>query len=78
MRLHLQMPIPMPYPPQMMHMPVMGMGHGQMGMPVCNPAASGPYQGFDSHPYNMVQQMDWSGNKFGSGASFPQATPNDK
>lgn len=69
---HVAMPIPMPYPLQMMHMPVMG--HGHMGMP----AAPGPYHGFDSHPYNMVQQRDWSGNKFGSVASFQHVTPNDK
>ncbi|CAL5426748.1 unnamed protein product [Camellia sinensis] len=68
---HVAMPIPMPYPLQMMHMPVMG--HGHMGMP----AAPGPYHGFDSHPYNMVQQRDWSGNKFGSVASFQHVTPND-
>ncbi|PSS09417.1 Transcription factor LUX like [Actinidia chinensis var. chinensis] len=76
---HVAMPIPMPYPPQMMsyHMPVMGMahGHGHMGMPVGNP---GSYHGFESHPYNMVQQRDWSGNKFDSVASYPHVTPNDK
>ncbi|GFZ19856.1 homeodomain-like superfamily protein [Actinidia rufa] len=72
---HVAMPIPMPYRPQMMHMPVVGMahGHGHMGMPVGNP---GSYQGFES--YNMVQQRDWSGNKFVSSASYPHVTPNDK
>ncbi|GFZ01439.1 homeodomain-like superfamily protein [Actinidia rufa] len=76
---HVAMPIPMPCPPQMMsyHMPVMGMAHGygHMGMPVGNP---GSYHGFESHPYNMVQQRDWSGNKFDSVASHPHVTPNDK
>lgn len=76
----VQMPIPMPYPPQMMHMPVFGMAHsnGPMGMPMGNPATPGPYHGFESHPYSMVQQRDWSGNKFGSFASYQHVTPNDK
>lgn len=41
--------------PQMMHMPVIGMAHGNGHM--------GPYHGFESHRYNMVQHRDWSGNK---------------
>ncbi|PSR95093.1 Transcription factor LUX like [Actinidia chinensis var. chinensis] len=47
---------PAPTPtPQMMHMPVIGMAHGNGHM--------GPYHGFESHRYNMVQHRDWSGNK---------------
>ncbi|XP_059430175.1 transcription factor PCL1-like [Corylus avellana] len=47
---HMQ--IPMPYPPPMMQMPVLGVGH--MGMPVGN-------HGFESHgAYGMMQQRDWS------------------
>ncbi|CAH2057510.1 unnamed protein product [Thlaspi arvense] len=77
---HVQMPIPIPYPPQMMHMPVMGMPHGQgnMSMPIGNPAPPGAFYGFESHPYSMVQQRDWSGNKSGSVASYQHITPNDK
>jgi len=60
---HMPMPIPMPYPPQMMHMPVMG---------------HGPYQGYDSSPYNVMQQRDWSGSKFGSVAAYQHVPPNDK
>lgn len=62
---HMPMPIPMPYPRQMMHMPVMGMGHG-------------PYQGYDSSLYNVMQQRDWSGGKFGSVAACQHVAPNDK
>ncbi|KAA8549301.1 hypothetical protein F0562_000985 [Nyssa sinensis] len=73
---HVPMPIPMPYAPQMMPMPVLGMshGHGHMGMPVGNTAAPHPYHGFESHPYNMVQQRDWSGTKFG----YQRVVGNDK
>ncbi|KAE9463551.1 hypothetical protein C3L33_04536, partial [Rhododendron williamsianum] len=76
----VQVPIPMPYPPQMMHMPVFGMAHGNghLGMPMGNPATPGSYHGFESHPYSMVPQRDWSGNKFGSFASYQHVTPNDK
>ncbi|XP_052180118.1 transcription factor PCL1 isoform X1 [Diospyros lotus] len=79
MPMPMPMPIPMPYAPQMMHVPVMGMthGHGHMGMNVANPSTPGPYHGFESHPYNMVQHTDFSGNKFGSVASY-YVTPNDK
>uniref|UniRef100_A0A5B6ZPD2 Putative transcription factor PCL1 n=1 Tax=Davidia involucrata TaxID=16924 RepID=A0A5B6ZPD2_DAVIN len=68
---HVPMPFPMPYAPQMMPMPPV-LGHGHMGMPAGNPAA--PYHGFESHPYNMVQQRDWSGNKFG----HHHVAPNEK
>ncbi|XP_054814005.1 transcription factor PCL1 [Prosopis cineraria] len=74
---HLPVPIPMLYPPPMMPMPVLGMPHGQghphahMGMPVAN-------HGFESHPYNMLQRRDWSGNKFASVVSNPHVTTNDK
>lgn len=61
----MPMPIQMTHPPQMMHMAVMGMGHGS-------------YQGYESSPYNMLQQRDWSGSKFGSVASYQHVTPNDK
>ncbi|XP_040992216.1 transcription factor PCL1-like [Juglans microcarpa x Juglans regia] len=71
---HVPMPIPMSYPPpQMMPMPVLGVGH--MGMPVGN-------HGFEWHnPYNMLQQRDWSGNNnhnYGSMVSYPHVAPNDK
>lgn len=64
---HVPMPMPtqMTHPPQMMHMAVMGMAHGS-------------YQGYESSPYNMLQQRDWSGSKFGSVASYQHVTPNDK
>lgn len=64
---HVPMPMPsqMTYPPQMMHMPVMGMAHGS-------------YQGYESFPYNMVQQRDWSGSRCSSVASYQHVTPNDK
>ncbi|KAI9081948.1 hypothetical protein K1719_036210 [Acacia pycnantha] len=74
---HLPVPIPMLYPPPMMPMPVIGMPHGQghphahIGMPMAN-------HGFDSHPYNMMQPRDWSGNKFASVVSDPRVTTNDK
>ncbi|KAF7119991.1 hypothetical protein RHSIM_Rhsim13G0077900 [Rhododendron simsii] len=66
---HVPVPMPMPiqmtHPPQMMRMAVMGMAHGS-------------YQGYESSPYNMLQQRDWSGSKFGSIASYQHVTPNDK
>ncbi|KAK9279412.1 hypothetical protein L1049_013091 [Liquidambar formosana] len=74
---HVPHQMPMPYappppppPPQMMPMPVLGVahGHGHMGMPVGNPAG-GNYHGFESHPYNMFQQREWS---------YPSVAPNDK
>ncbi|KAI3678280.1 hypothetical protein L6452_37567 [Arctium lappa] len=63
---HAPVPIPMPYPPQMVHMPY---PPPQM---VPHPAGAGGaayHHGFESHshPYNMMmQQRDWSGNKFAS------------
>jgi SHAQKYF class myb-like DNA-binding protein len=45
-------PMPMTYPPMMPY----GMGHG-------NTASSGAYHGYESHPYQMVQQRDWSGSR---------------
>lgn len=74
---HLPVPIPMPYPPPMMPMPLLGMPHGHghphahMGMPMAN-------HGFESRPYNMLQQSDWSGNKYASVVSYPHVTANDK
>ncbi|KAF4346594.1 hypothetical protein F8388_005518 [Cannabis sativa] len=66
---HLQIPMPIPYQ-SMMSMPVLGMshgGHGQMGIPVGAPNGAVGYHGFESHhPYSMLQQRDWSGNKYGS------------
>ncbi|CAK9187871.1 unnamed protein product [Ilex paraguariensis] len=80
---HMGMPIPMPYPMQMVPMPVLGMAHhgqGHMGMPVGTPGVpEGFHGGYESHhhPYNMVHQMDWSGNNFGSVASY-RYTNDDK
>ncbi|KAG9454616.1 hypothetical protein H6P81_007520 [Aristolochia fimbriata] len=79
----MQMPIPMPYTPHMMTMPVLGMpqGHGHVQMPTNNQvAAAGAYHGFDSHPYNVFreQQRDWSGSKYGSTVSYPRVAQNDK
>ncbi|XP_068669201.1 transcription factor PCL1-like [Aristolochia californica] len=78
-----QVPIPMPYGPPMMTMPVLGMaqGHGHVQMPMNNPvAAASAYHGFGSHPFNVFreQQRDWSGTNYGSTVSFPRVTPNDK
>ncbi|XP_058109554.1 transcription factor PCL1-like [Magnolia sinica] len=70
--LHEQGPVPMPYGPPLMPMPVLGMGangHGHMaGMPVSGPGGGIPYPRFDSHPYNM----------FGSMMPFHHGTPSDK
>lgn len=64
------LPSPMPYQPpngaQMVPMPVMGMP---------GPAPGG-FPGYESHHHHpqygmMQQQRDWSGNKFGSVASYP-------
>ncbi|XP_068635809.1 transcription factor PCL1-like [Aristolochia californica] len=79
----VQMPIPMPYGPPMMTVPVLGMdqGHGHVQMPMNNPvAAAAAYHGFDSHPYNVFreQQRDWSGSKYGSNVLHPRVTQNDK
>ncbi|XP_057953125.1 transcription factor LUX [Malania oleifera] len=74
---HMPLPIPMHYrPPPMMPMPVLG--HGHMGMAVSNHGSAANYHGFESNPYTMLQQRDWSGNKFGSVVSYPHVTPNDK
>ncbi|KAF8369902.1 hypothetical protein HHK36_032068 [Tetracentron sinense] len=71
---HPQMQLPMPFAAPLMPMPVLGVahGHGHMGMAVGNPGAVA-YHGFEQHPYNMFreQQIDWSGNKFGSVVSHP-------
>lgn len=81
---HMPVPIsmpPYPPPPSMMHMPVLGMthGHGHMGMPVANPNGATGYHGFDPHhSYNMLQQRDWSGSKYGSVVSYPHVAPNEK
>ncbi|KAI4334552.1 hypothetical protein L6164_019231 [Bauhinia variegata] len=77
---HLPVHIPMPYPPPMLPMPVIGMphGHSHMGMPVANPGPTAAFHGFDSHPYNMLQQRDWSANKYASVLSYPHLAPNDK
>ncbi|RVW66085.1 hypothetical protein VitviT2T_008199 [Vitis vinifera] len=67
---HMSVPIPMPYGQTMMHMPVLGVshGHGQMGM-----SGPGGYHGYESHhPYNMLQQRDWSV------VSYPNVGPNDQ
>lgn len=50
---HVSIPIPMPYAPQMVPMPV----YGQMGIP-----QPGAFPGFE---YNMMQQREWTENKFG-------------
>ncbi|CAN4098808.1 unnamed protein product [Withania somnifera] len=65
---HMATPTLLPYQPQMMPMPMpmpmmMGMPNGgHVGMPVGY--GGGLPVGFH-HPYNMVQQRDWSGNNFG-------------
>ncbi|PON68819.1 Octamer-binding transcription factor [Trema orientale] len=76
---HLPVPMPIPYQ-SMMPMPVMGMthGHGHMGMPVGAPNGAVGYHGFDSHPYSMMQQRDWSGNKYGSVVAYPHVSPGEK
>ena len=77
---HLSVSIPMPYPPTMMPMPMLGMSHthAHMGMPVANPGAPAGYHGYESLPYNMLQQRDWSANKYGSVVSYPHVAPNEK
>ena len=77
---HLPVPMPIPYP-SMMPMPVLGMtpGHGHIGMPVGPPNGTVAYHGFESHhPYNMMQQRDWSGNKYGSVVPYPNVAANEK
>ncbi|KAL8092234.1 transcription factor PCL1-like [Apium graveolens] len=59
--------LPMPYGgPQMVPMPI----YGHMGMP-----QGGGYSGLE---YSMMQQKDWSGNRFGSVNSYQRITPSDK
>ncbi|XP_060174989.1 transcription factor PCL1-like isoform X2 [Lycium barbarum] len=60
---HMAMPTPMPYQPQMVPMPMIGMANGgHVGMPVGY--GGGPPVGYH-HQYNMMQQRDWPGNNFG-------------
>lgn len=72
---HMPMPIQMPYGAPMMPMPVFG----HMGMQVGNQGAMGYHDhynqggGFEPNPY-MLQQKDWSGNKYGSMASYPHVS----
>ncbi|XP_009779625.1 transcription factor PCL1 [Nicotiana tabacum] len=68
---HVGMPTQMPYPPQMVQMPMIGMAKG--GMPVGY--GGGPSVGFH-HQYSMMQQQrEWSGNNFGY---YHPVTSNDK
>ncbi|GKV32918.1 hypothetical protein SLEP1_g41482 [Rubroshorea leprosula] len=74
---HVGMPIHMPCGAPMMPLPIPAYGH--MGM------HQGGYHhphlppGFEMNPYGMMQQRDWSGNKYGSGVSYPHHGPaNDK
>ncbi|KAJ0962456.1 hypothetical protein J5N97_030284 [Dioscorea zingiberensis] len=84
-------PMPMPYTvPTMFPMPVYGMPHGHHQghspvamVPVNNHHGGGAYHGFETlhHPYGAFGERakDFSGgNKFGSIASYPHATTNDK
>ncbi|KAL8261755.1 hypothetical protein R6Q59_025804 [Mikania micrantha] len=76
---HVPVPIPMPYPPQMVHMPYPP--PPQMVAHPAGPGASGYHHGFESHshPFNMLmQQRDWSGNKFGSVGPYQHRMTNDK
>lgn len=79
---HMGMPIPMPYQPpngaQMVPMPMMGMP-GHMGMPGPAPGGFPGYESHHHHPqYGMMQQQrDWSGNKFGSVATYPHQVPSN-
>ncbi|KAK9065858.1 hypothetical protein SSX86_015260 [Deinandra increscens subsp. villosa] len=72
-------PIPMPYPPQMVPMP-----YPPPPQMMPHPAAaggSGYHHGFESHshPFNMMmQQRDWSGNKFASVSPYQHRMTNDK
>lgn len=60
---HMVTPALMPYQPQMVPMPVMGIPNGgHLGMPVGY--GGGPPLVFH-HQYNMAQQWDWSGNNYG-------------
>ncbi|KAL5580946.1 hypothetical protein UlMin_013388 [Ulmus minor] len=66
---HMPVPMQMPYPPHMMAV---------MGMPFGAPNGV-MYHGYESHhPYNMMQQRDWSGNKYGSVVTYPHMAPNEK
>ncbi|KAK1412833.1 hypothetical protein QVD17_34367 [Tagetes erecta] len=76
---HAPVPIPMPYPPQMVPMPYPP--PPQMVPHPAGPGASGYHHGFDSHshPFNMMmQQRDWSGNKFASVSPYQHRMTNDK
>ncbi|GLU02321.1 hypothetical protein SLE2022_195750 [Rubroshorea leprosula] len=76
---HVGMPIHMPYGAPMMPVPVPVYSHMGMQQGGYNNHNQQPPNGFDMNPYGMVQQRDWSGNKFGSVVSYPQhAAPNDK
>ncbi|XP_076960486.1 transcription factor PCL1-like [Bidens hawaiensis] len=74
---HGRVPIPMPYPPQMVPMPY------PLPPQIVPGSASGGgrayYNGFD-HPYNMVMQpKDWSANGIGSVSHYQhQMTHNHK
>ncbi|XP_076947722.1 transcription factor PCL1-like isoform X2 [Bidens hawaiensis] len=77
---HGRVPIPMPYPPQMVPVPY-------PPQPQIVPGSAGGggrayYNGFEhrSHPYNMMMQpKDWSGNNIGSVSHYPhQMTHNQK
>ncbi|KAJ7980823.1 transcription factor PCL1-like [Quillaja saponaria] len=78
---HLPVQIPLSYPPPMMQMPVLGMangnghGHAHMGMSMGNLGGTSGYHGFESYPYNMLQQGNWSAN--GSVVSHPLVVPHD-
>ncbi|KAK7404547.1 hypothetical protein VNO78_05499 [Psophocarpus tetragonolobus] len=59
------LPVPMmslPYPPPIMSMPVLGMPHSHMPIPIPSSSATSAY-----HPYNLLHQRDW-----------PHLAPNDK
>ncbi|KAI3806426.1 hypothetical protein L1987_22331 [Smallanthus sonchifolius] len=69
---HAPVPIPMPYPPQMVPMP-----YPPPPQMVAHPAGaggSGYHHGFESHFNMMMQQRDWSGNKF----AYQHRMTNDK
>ncbi|KAK4762831.1 hypothetical protein SAY86_008599 [Trapa natans] len=71
---HIPVPVPMPYgATPIMPMPVYGMSHQ-------GPGGDGlGYHGFESNPY-MVQQRDWSGNRYGQSvvSRTHPAGPNEK
>ena len=71
--MHLPVSIPMPYPPTMMPMQMLGMPHGDghLGISLGN-------HGFESDPHNMLQQRDWSAYSNKYAASVVSYPPNDK